>query len=269
MEQITVTSTIEKIQRLIDDNSGDIGRLEHISDFLKKNKPLYNTDKKYLEKKINSKIIIQEKKKIIKKESETEQIKKLIESGKGDPGRLEHIHTMLKKQKKLYESDKQYLENNFKIKIIEKQKGKIKIEKIENKVQGAMPKDWKPANFNNEVKGIQDYVKIVEKQVIKKKENSGKTDQQQKKLNKLIKERKNNEEQLKEQREILEKEIRDERILIQNQTKLTETVNLQRKELLKVKNQHSKILKKIDFEKNSISKELEIQKKQLGQAQAE
>ena len=134
MEQISVTSTIEKIQGLIEDNSGDIGRLEHISDFLKKNKPLYNTDKKYLEKKINSKIIIVEKKKIIKKESESEQIKKLIESGKGDPGRLEHIQTMLKKQKKLYESDKQYLENNFKIKIIEKQKGKVKIEKIENEI---------------------------------------------------------------------------------------------------------------------------------------
>ena len=186
MEQISVTSTIEKIQGLIEDNSGDIGRLEHISDFLKKNKPLYNTDKKYLEKKINSKIIIVEKKKIIKKESEGEQIKKLIESGKGDPGRLEHIQTMLKKQKKLYESDKQYLENNFKIKIIEKQKGKVMIEKIENKVEGAMPKDWKPGNINNELKNIQGDAKIIEKQIIKKKENSGEIDQQKKQLNKLI-----------------------------------------------------------------------------------
>ena len=227
VEQISVTSTIEKIQGLIEDNSGDIGRLEHISDFLKKNKPLYNTDKKYLEKKINSKIIIVEKKKIIKKESESEQIKKLIESGKGDPGRLEHIQTMLKKQKKLYESDKQYLENNFKIKIIEKQKGKVKIEKIENKVQGAMPKDWKPDNINKELTNMQDDAKIVKTETTKQKENSGEIEQQKKQLNKLIEERKNNDRKLNDQREILEREISNERILIQNQTKLTETVNLQ------------------------------------------
>ena len=180
MEQISVTSTIEKIQGLIEDNSGDIGRLEHISDFLKKNKPLYNT-----------KIIIVEKKKIIKKESGSEQIKKLIESGKGDPGRLEHIQTMLKKQKKLYESDKQYLENNFKIKIIEKQKGKVKIEKIENKVQGAMPKDWKPDNINKELTNMQDDAKIVKTETTKQKENSGEIEQKKKQLNKLIEERKN------------------------------------------------------------------------------
>ena len=46
-------------------------RNNYVLNFIKKNKPLYNTDKKYLEKKINSKIIIVEKKKIIKKESET------------------------------------------------------------------------------------------------------------------------------------------------------------------------------------------------------
>ena len=40
MEKITVASTIEKIEKLIDNNSGDIGRLEHIIDFLKKKKPL-------------------------------------------------------------------------------------------------------------------------------------------------------------------------------------------------------------------------------------
>ena len=161
---------------------------------------------------------------------------------------------MLKKQKKLYESDKQYLENNFKIKIIEKQKGKVKIEKIENKVQGAMPKDWKPDNINKELTNMEDDAKIVKTETTKQKENSGEMEQKKKQLNKLIEERKNNDRKLNDQREILEREISNERILIQNQTKLTETVNLQRKELLKVKNEHSKILKKIDFEKNTISK---------------
>ena len=131
MEKTTVASTIEKIEKLIDNNSGDIGRLEHIIDFLKKKKPLYNTDRIYLESKINSEIIFEEEKPV-KKISETEQIQKLMEVGKGDPGRLEHIQTMLKKQKILYESDKQYLKTNFGIKIIQKQKKEVKIEKMEH-----------------------------------------------------------------------------------------------------------------------------------------
>ena len=63
MEKITVASTIEK---LIDNNSGDIGRLEHIIDFLKKKKLLYNTDRIYLENKINSEIVIEEEKSVKK-----------------------------------------------------------------------------------------------------------------------------------------------------------------------------------------------------------
>ena len=66
MEKITVASTIEKIEKLIDNNSGDIGRLEHIIDFLKKKKPLYNTDRIYLENKINSEIVFEEEKPVKK-----------------------------------------------------------------------------------------------------------------------------------------------------------------------------------------------------------
>ena len=103
MDKLSVLVTFDKFEKLIDEYSGDIGRLEHIVDFLKKEKPLYNTDRIYLESKINAEIIFEEK--IIKKVSESEQIKKLTDSGKGDPGRLEHIQIMLKKNKNLYESD--------------------------------------------------------------------------------------------------------------------------------------------------------------------
>ena len=54
MEQITLEETIKEIKKLIESNSGDTGRLQHIIDFLNKEKPLYKTDKIYLEKKINS-----------------------------------------------------------------------------------------------------------------------------------------------------------------------------------------------------------------------
>jgi hypothetical protein len=184
MEKITVITTIEKIEKLIDSNSGDIGRLEHIIDFLKKKKPLYNTDRIYLENKINSEIIF-EVEKPVKKISKTEQIQKLVKLGKGDPGRLEHIQTMLKKQKILYESDRKYLEDNFGIKIIQKQEKEVKIQKIENKSKGAMPKDWKPADYDPKLEKISDKIKIEEDEIVKQNKDLKEIDEQNKKLNNL------------------------------------------------------------------------------------
>ena len=68
MQQITKTSTLEKIQKLIENNDGDTGRLNHIIDFINNEKQLYKTDKIYLENKLNSKIISQPKK-VIPKET--------------------------------------------------------------------------------------------------------------------------------------------------------------------------------------------------------
>ena len=125
-----------------------------------------------LESKINAEIVFEEK--IIKKESESEQIKKLTESGKGDPGRLEHIQIMLKKNKNLYESDKQYLESNFGIKIIQKQKEEIKIEQveqIENRGKGAMPKGWKPVDSEQKLDKITDKNKEEKEEIIEQKKD--------------------------------------------------------------------------------------------------
>ena len=149
MEQITATSTVEKIQELIDNNAGDTGRLNHIIDFINNEKVLYKTDRIYLENKLNSKIVITPKKIAPEIEPISEQIKKLIKNGKGEPGRLEHISTMVKNEKKLYKSDKQYLESNFGLVIIEKEKiEKNNVTGNENinlgkKEKGSMPKGWK------------------------------------------------------------------------------------------------------------------------------
>ena len=191
MEKLTVLKTIEKIEKLIEENSGDIGRLQHIVDFLKKKKPLYNTDRMYLESKINAEIVFEEK--TIKKESESEQIKKLMDSGKGDPGRLEHIQIMLKKKKNLYESDKKYLESNFGIKIIQKQKEEIKIKHVEqneNKSKGAMPKGWKPGDSEQKLEEISDKIKEEKQEIIEQEKNTKEVDEQKNKLNNLMEERK-------------------------------------------------------------------------------
>ena len=63
---------------------------------------------------------------------------------------------MLKNEKTLYDSDKQYLKNNFGIVVIEKkklEKQSTKSEKtinLEEKTKGVMPKNWKPKNENKE-----------------------------------------------------------------------------------------------------------------------
>jgi len=54
MEELTLAQTREKVEHLMDTGKGDPGRLYHILEFLKNNKPLYHSDQIYLENKLNS-----------------------------------------------------------------------------------------------------------------------------------------------------------------------------------------------------------------------
>ena len=275
VEQVTLAHTIKKIQKLIESNSGDTGRLQHIADFLNKEKPLYKTDKAYLEKKLNSTITISPKKIIHEEDTSSTQIKELIKKGKGDPGRLQHIIDTIEREKPMYLSDKLYLENNFKIKITQKlkkdietgKKTKLKVED-KRKERAVMPKDWKPTNTNLKIEKVSEKLK-TEEEIEMQKKDSNDIRLQKSKLDQLTLTRKNNDEKLKRERQLLEEEINDERTLIQKQTKLSENVDLQKEELLKVKEERAKILKEVDSQKEVISKELAMQKKQLAQAQIE
>ena len=276
VEQITLAYTIKEIEKLIESNSGDTGRLQHIADFLNKEKPLYKTDKAYLEKKLNSTITISPKKIIPKEDTSITQIKELIKKGKGDPGRLQHIIDTIQNERPTYLSDKLYLENNFKIKITQKlkkdietgRKTKLKVED-ERKERAVMPKDWKPIDTNLKIEKISEKLKTEEEKIEIQNNDSKDMGLQKSKLEQLTLARKNNEEKLKKERQLLEDKINDEKTLIQKQTKLSEDVDLQKEELLKVKEEKTKILKKIDSQKEVISKELAMQKKQLVQAQIE
>jgi len=164
VKQITLEETIKKIQKLIELNSGDTGRLQHIIDFLNKGKPLYKTDKIYLEKKLNSTIKISPKKIIHEENTSIIQIKELMKKGKGDTGRLQHIINTLQNKKPMYLSDGVYLETNFGIKVIQKlekirqeiitnEKSKIEIkDKLKERI--VMPKDWKKIDDDFETNKI-------------------------------------------------------------------------------------------------------------------
>jgi len=60
LKHLSLPQTIQKVDALIDNGNGDAGRLYHILEFLKNNKPLYRSDKIYLENKLNSSFSVED-----------------------------------------------------------------------------------------------------------------------------------------------------------------------------------------------------------------
>ena len=56
MTNITLDEILGKIQELMDSGEGDLGRLRFILMTLRRGNPLYKSDQKYLEKKLNRKL---------------------------------------------------------------------------------------------------------------------------------------------------------------------------------------------------------------------
>jgi hypothetical protein len=111
LERMSLSQTISEVDALIDSGNGDAGRLYHILEFLKNNRPLYHSDRVYLENKLDSSFSVEdvpiEENKLLPK------IQQLIDSGNGDPGRLQYIYDALANNKTLYRSDSVYLESKL------------------------------------------------------------------------------------------------------------------------------------------------------------
>ena len=101
LQQLSLIETIGKVNALIDSGTGDAGRLYHILEFLKNNRTLYYSDQIYLENKLNSSFSVEAEP--VKENHLLPKIEELIDSGKGDPGRLQHIYDMLTDNKPLLE----------------------------------------------------------------------------------------------------------------------------------------------------------------------
>ena len=114
MSEISKNETIVRVEKLIESGDGDLGRLYHILEFLKNNRELYHSDQKYLESKLNSHVSLEEEtNEDVGDAPLLSQVKNLLENGKGDPGRLQHIYDMLSNDKPLYHSDLLYLESKL------------------------------------------------------------------------------------------------------------------------------------------------------------
>ena len=111
LEQLSLSQTISKVDTLIDSGNGNAGRLYHILEFLKNNRPLYHSDKIYLENKLQSSFSVEEES--VEENKLLPRIKELIDSGNGDPGRLQYIYDALSNNKLLYQSDADYLESKL------------------------------------------------------------------------------------------------------------------------------------------------------------
>jgi len=102
------------IHKIVEAGDGDTGRLNFIKECLENQKPLFKSDRKYLESKLTTMTPLQTSDPI--PEDLLMSIRELIELGKGDHGRLEHIYATIEKGKKLFKSDQLYLDEELKSK---------------------------------------------------------------------------------------------------------------------------------------------------------
>jgi len=283
LEQITLTQTITKVEDLIDTGKGDSGRLNHILEFLKNNRPLYQSDQIYLENILNSTFSVEEGPML--ENTLLPKVKELIDSSNGDPGRLQHIYDFIENNRPLYCSDQEYLESKLRTLIKEpsiNQVESLKPKQIKeyipppkeipkksepkSKIQGSLPKSWSPENNSKELDKISDKIKDEQQKIEEQQKISDEINIQRTNLTELTSQRKENEQKVTQERSSLESQIKDEKLKIETQTKLSEEIISQKEELAKVKKERAQIVKNIDSEKTKISKEFVQQKRQLAQA---
>ncbi len=286
-KHVTQTQIIRKIQNLIDNNNGDAGRLYHILECLKQDKSLYHSDQTYLENKLNGSFMIVNEEKPIENPV-LSKIQSLINSGSGDPGRLQYIYDKISLNKPLFNSDKVYLESKLKSnaddikndQIDSKESfeddsfmesdsdNKLVLETIQHtaKLRGMMPKGWNPPeNNSNELPGLYEKIKTEEEILEDNKKMRNELEIQRSKLAQIILNRKEYEKQVLLEKSLLDAQIKEESINIQKQTQLSEQIRLQKDEIEKVKMERSELMKEISIEKDHVSKELKEQKNQLSQ----
>lgn len=99
---------------MIQNRQGDKGRLEYIIETLQKGKPLFRSDQIYLSKKILADVVPAEVKKPTESDKKIKKVNRLISLKFGDLGRLEYILQSLQRDKRLYQSDENYIETKTK-----------------------------------------------------------------------------------------------------------------------------------------------------------
>jgi len=119
MDNLRELPTLELIEKLIEYDIGENERLIYLKYYIKNGKPIFETDKRFLErciKKLEEQEIPKIKPKIMENipdEKNLNIIKQLRESEIGDPNRLESIKHDILENETLHERDVEYLKEKF------------------------------------------------------------------------------------------------------------------------------------------------------------
>jgi len=304
MKELLLNQTIEKIQYFINTGQGDTGRLSHILESLRNKKRLYDSDRLYLENKLNAGFSLRNNSENKGDVSLLAKIRSMLDSGIGDPGRLQYIYDFLDQNKTLYRSDQVYLEK----KIAEQTSGKLinnsddllqnysasldeqlkektnQIRQLKEEIKtneqlrldsanlkeimrlrGAMPKNWDTSQSSEVLTGIYEKIKLEQEKLDEQKLFSNEINLQSSKLSQLILNRQEYERQIALEKIKLDSQIKEERERIEIQTKIAEQITLQKKELEHVTLEKNLILQEISKTREQTEKELEQTEKKLEQ----
>ena len=262
---ISVIQTLDRIKQLIENEQGDPGRLRYIYEFIQKGRPLYKSDRLYLEKKISAEVIFEKPEPPSEIDEIANSIQKLLHLRIGFPERLQFMLNRIRKEKPLFESDKKYLER--KLEQIPAKFKKLKKSSIKFVLPQNIPTIQEtPIIQNKAPEPIQD--KISEPIQNKIKEDLRVANEKISKLQNELDEAQKTIASLKETIEIKNKEIesKDAEIqkLMDQYSKMMADTSLEEIELDKLKKKILDETESIDKQK-LMSEQIKVQKEKLEQ----
>ena len=292
---LALDETLDTIRSFIRNRKGDVGRLNFIQERLQKRLPLYKSDQKYLETKINAKTVFEGPKQLGEDERTIISIKRLIKNGIGDPGRLDFMLGMAVEYKPLFKTDSIYLQKKLEIlckrpkqnKLTVKPQSQVirtvipekipQIEHTESVIESQQPKPMpQPKIPTKEVENLETELQNA-KQLIQKLENELlQANQTIKKQNAIIEEKKLEIEKLrkettkpsptiKENIELaeLKTEIDRENQKIKEQTDISDMIKSQRLKLEQLVSFRKEYEKKIVAEKAKLEEQIRLENQKI------
>ncbi len=295
--EISIPDAILRIKKLIETNQGDPGRLQFISESLQKGKTLYHSDQIYIYKKIAADVIPAQIKQPSEIDEKLKNVKRLISLNFGEPGRLRYILQSLQSNKKLYNSDEDYLELKTE-QFIRLSEGKRLKRRIRSKIPESLEETFSQSisevieqpitptqDIPEKLQGIEDAVMStkpnetsnlfdlldesprINVEIDKEREKISKIklDHEQIKvqrdeLSQLIVYRQEYEIKINREKEILEKEIKIEQEKVKEKDKLVEKLIKNQSKIIQTKTEREVLVEQIKIDK--AKSELELKKKQ-------
>ncbi|MDH3855342.1 MAG: hypothetical protein OES27_04375, partial [Nitrosopumilus sp.] len=270
MVELTISEIIEEIDNLIEAGKYDAGRLDNIRESLRHNKPLFNSDQLYLEKLLGSPIIF--KNEDVSPNPLLPLVKKLIDSGSGDYGRLQSIYDLLLKGKFLYQSDQIYLQKKLdetshdsaslhvdeKVTLAET-KDENQSSKDTLNMKGALPKDWDENKSVTHESNNANQNNLAENNV----KETMPFEPENTELSKIKQTSQEQKKQIESVNRDLDSQIKIEREKIASNINQFKQITEQKNELKKIEIETLSVLDKIKKEREDVLKESKLQKEEL------